>query len=92
MTGFYIGFTLVLVLSLAGGLVRIVRGPTRLDRLLAAQLLGTTGVAMLLVMGEALDRPGLRDVAVLFALLAAFNVLAFVRRSAVAAESDRVQR
>jgi multicomponent Na+:H+ antiporter subunit F len=79
MTSFYFGFSLFLLLSLAGGLVRIIRGPTRPDRLLAGQLLGTTGVAILLVLGQALDRPGLRDVALLFALLAAFNVVVFVR-------------
>ena len=38
-----------LLLNIAAGLLRIVRGPTRVDRMLAAQLFGTTGVAVLLL-------------------------------------------
>jgi multicomponent Na+:H+ antiporter subunit F len=79
MTSFYYGFALFLLLSLVAGLTRILRGPTRCDRLLAAQLLGTTGVAILLVLAEATARPGLRDVALLFAVLAAFNIVVLVR-------------
>jgi multicomponent Na+:H+ antiporter subunit F len=69
-----------LVLTLAGGLVRVLRGPTPADSMLAAQLLGTTGVGTLLLLGEALGLPGLRDVALLFVLLAVLATLAFVRR------------
>lgn len=79
MTSLYLGFSILLLVSLAGGLVRVIRGPTRCDRLLAAQLLGTTGVAILLVLAEALDSPAFRDVALLFALLAAFTIVVFVR-------------
>jgi multicomponent Na+:H+ antiporter subunit F len=82
-----LGVTVVLLASLLGGLVRIVRGPTRADRMLAAQLFGTTGVAILLVLAQATSTPSLRDVALVFALLAALNVAVFVR----AAERDRVQ-
>jgi multicomponent Na+:H+ antiporter subunit F len=35
-----------LLLNIAAGWLRIVRGPTRVDRMLAAQLFGTTGVAV----------------------------------------------
>jgi multicomponent Na+:H+ antiporter subunit F len=82
-----LGVTVVLLASLLGGLVRIVRGPTRADRMLAAQLFGTTGVAILLVLAQATSTPSLRDVALVFVLLAALNVAVFVR----AAERDRVQ-
>ena len=81
MDRFYLGFALFLLLVLAGGLARVIRGPTRCDRLLAAQLLGTTGVAVLLVLSEATGQPGLRDVALLFALLAAFNIVVFIRNA-----------
>lgn len=87
MTVVLLGVTVVLLASLLGGLVRIVRGPTRADRMLAAQLFGTTGVAILLVLAQATSTPSLRDVALVFALLAALNVAVFVR----AAERDRVQ-
>lgn len=79
MTTFYLGFALFLLLTLAGGLVRIIRGPTRGDRLLAAQLFGTSGTAILLVLAEAVGNPGLRDIALVFAVLAVFNVVVFVR-------------
>jgi multicomponent Na+:H+ antiporter subunit F len=82
-----LGVTVVLLASLLGGLVRIVRGPTRADRMLAAQLFGTTGVAILLVLAQATSTPSLRDVALVFALLAALNVAVFVR----AAEADRAR-
>jgi multicomponent Na+:H+ antiporter subunit F len=71
----------VLLLSLVGGLARILRGPTSADRMLAAQLFGTTGVAILLVLAEATGRAALRDVALVFALLAVVNAAVFVRRA-----------
>lgn len=68
-----------LLLTLAAGLVRVVRGPTRADSMLAAQLFGTTGVAILLVLAEALAAAALRDAALVLALLAVLATVAFVR-------------
>ena len=73
-------FALVLLLSLVLGLLRIWQGPGFADRMLAAQLLGTTGVAMLLLLADPLGMPALRDVALVLALLAVLAVLAFVAR------------
>ena len=72
---------LVLALTLLAGLGRVLRGPTAADRMLAAQLTGSTAVALLLLLAEAADRPALRDVALVFALLAAVSTIAFVRRT-----------
>ena len=47
--------------------------------MLAAQLFGTTGVGILLLLAEAWQQPALRDVALIFALLAVLTVVAFVR-------------
>ncbi len=69
-----------LVLNIAAGLLRILRGPTTADRMLAAQLFGTTGVAVLLLLSQAQAMPALRDVALVFAALAVLATLAFVRR------------
>jgi multicomponent Na+:H+ antiporter subunit F len=69
-----------LLLNVSVGLVRVALGPTRADRMLAAQLFGSTGVAVLLVLGSALDLRSLRDVALVFALLAAVITVAFVKR------------
>jgi multicomponent Na+:H+ antiporter subunit F len=71
---------LFLLLNLVVGLARVWRGPTPADRILAAQLFGTTGVAILVLLADALSTPSLRDVALVLALLAAVAVVVFVRR------------
>jgi multicomponent Na+:H+ antiporter subunit F len=48
---------------------------------MAAQLLGTGGIAALLLWGEAMNAPAAADVALTLALLAAFVSVAFVRAS-----------
>lgn len=69
-----------LLLTLLGGLVRIWQGPLNTDRMLASQLFGTTGVALMLVLAEAQAMPSLRDVALVLAILAVMAVAAFVIR------------
>ncbi len=81
MTVFYLGVASFLLLTLLAGMWRILRGPTEADRMLAAQLFGTTAVAVLLLLAEATGQPALRDVSLVFALLAAVAVVAFVRLS-----------
>jgi multicomponent Na+:H+ antiporter subunit F len=68
-----------LLLTIGAGLLRVMLGPTRADRMLVAQLLGTTGVAILLLLAECLEVPALRDVALVLALLAATATVVFVR-------------
>jgi multicomponent Na+:H+ antiporter subunit F len=75
----YFGVAVLLLLTLVGGLLRILKGPARGDRMLAAQLFGTTGVAILLLLSEALAMPALRDVALAFVLLALVNTAVFVQ-------------
>lgn len=79
MAEFYLGMALFLLLNLLAGLVRVFRGPTLVDRMLTVQLFGTTAVAILMLLAEGLAAPALRDVALLFALLAALSIVAFVR-------------
>jgi multicomponent Na+:H+ antiporter subunit F len=79
MSPFDLAVAGVLVASLGGGLVRIARGPSRGDRMLAAQLFGTTGVAVLLVVATGTGLPVLRDVALVFTVLATVNAAVFVR-------------
>ena len=71
----------VLLACILGGLVRVLRGPTRADRMLAAQLFGTTATALLILMALASDDRSLLDVALAFAVLAAVTVVAFVATS-----------
>ena len=80
MASLYSGLALFLLLTLVAGLWRVLRGPTAADRMLAAQLFGTTSVACVLLLAQAFEQPSLRDVALVFALLAAVTAVAFVRR------------
>jgi len=86
----YSGMALFLLLTLVAGLWRVLRGPTAADRMLAAQLFGTTAVACVLLLAQAIDQPLLRDVALVFALLAALTAVAFVRRAWAAVERNHV--
>jgi multicomponent Na+:H+ antiporter subunit F len=80
VTAVYLALSLLLLLSLAAGLWRVRRGPTAADRMLVAQLFGTTAVAILLLLAEGLAIAALNDVALVLALLAALAVVAFTRR------------
>jgi multicomponent Na+:H+ antiporter subunit F len=61
------------------GLVRILRGPDDTNCLMATQLLGTGGIAALLLLAASTPVPGTVDVALMLSLLAAFASVAFVR-------------
>ena len=78
LSTFYLAASSGLLIAVSLGMVRVVRGPTRADRLLVVQLLGTTSVAILLLLSRALDIPVLRDVAFVFALFAAVVAIAFI--------------
>jgi len=69
------GFVLAMV---AVGLIRVLHGPANADRMMATQLFGTGGIAVLLLMAAATNVTALIDVALLMALLAAFAAVAFV--------------
>lgn len=70
---------LVVLASVAAGLLRVLRGPGIADRVMAAQLLGTGGIAVLLLLAAATGTAGLVDAALTLALLAAFATVALVR-------------
>ena len=80
MTGFLLISALVLASSLGLGLVRVFSGPSTEDRMMAAQLVGTTGVGLLLLFDPLLEMPSSIDVALVLALLAAVSVAALTRR------------
>jgi multicomponent Na+:H+ antiporter subunit F len=79
------GFVLAMV---ALGLVRIMRGPGDAERMMAAQLLGTGGVAALLLLGAATGEGAVVDVALTLALLAAFASVAFFKNAPSASTDD----
>jgi multicomponent Na+:H+ antiporter subunit F len=86
MTAFLLIAAGVVLATVALGLARILRGPGDADRMMAAQLLGTGGVATLLLLGAATGVDGAVDVALTIALLAAFASVAFFKGASGAAD------
>lgn len=77
MAEFYLGAAGLVLLTSIAGLVRLLHGPADVDRIMAAQLLGTGVVATLLLVAAALGSTPILDVALVLALLAAFLAAAF---------------
>jgi multicomponent Na+:H+ antiporter subunit F len=75
----YQAVAVFLLLNIGAGLIRIWRGPTPADRLLAVQLFGTTGTAILLLLALAQDDESLKNIALVFALLASVLGVVFTR-------------
>jgi len=67
-----------LLASLAGALWRVWRGPRAADRMMGAQLVGTCGVAVLMLLA-AVEGWAALEVALLLALLAALAAIGFVK-------------
>lgn len=79
MADFLLAAAAFVLTMVALGLIRILRGPDDADRMMAAQLLGTGGIASLLLAGTATGEAATIDVALTLALLAAFASFAFVK-------------
>jgi multicomponent Na+:H+ antiporter subunit F len=67
------------LLTVVVGLARLLRGPGHAERMMAGQLLGTGGIAVLLLLGAAAGDAAVFDVALTIALLAAFATFAFAK-------------
>jgi multicomponent Na+:H+ antiporter subunit F len=79
MDSFFWGLSVVMLLTLVAGFYRTVRGPSPVDRMLATQLFGTAGTAVLLVLSQAMALESLVDVALVLAVLAPLMNITFVR-------------
>ena len=79
MASFLFGAAAFVLAMVALGLVVILQRPAEVDHMMAAQLLGTGGVAILLLLAAATEAPPIVDVGLLLALFAAFAAVAFVR-------------
>jgi multicomponent Na+:H+ antiporter subunit F len=88
MPEFLFGAAAFILGMVALGLVRVLRGPTDADRIMAAQLLGTGGIAAVLLVGAASGESATVDVALILALLAAFAAFAFVKAQATSRPED----
>ncbi|MEJ5339550.1 MAG: hypothetical protein ACK42C_04440 [Aquificaceae bacterium] len=67
----------LLGLNLLLGLVRVLRGPSLVDSMLASLLLGTGGTALILAIHSYAEQGSLLNVALAFALLAGMGGIAF---------------
>ncbi len=86
MEAFYLGMVFFLLLNMVLAMVRVLRGPTVADRLITGQLFGTTGVAILILLAQKTEVAALRDIALVFALLAVLMVFSFVRTASFRAK------
>ena len=68
----------LLLLVLLAGLVRVMLGPTAADCMLTAQLFGTAGVAILMLLAIAQQQAALLNAALVLALLAPLTLISFV--------------
>lgn len=81
MSTLYLVLVGILLVNIAVGLIRVLRGPTAADRMLAGELFGTATVAMVLLLAVVMEQPAYFDVALVFALLSALAVITFVSRA-----------
>jgi multicomponent Na+:H+ antiporter subunit F len=79
---------LFLLLNVAAGLLRIWYGRTTADRLLAVQLFGTTGTAILLLLWLATADSAYQTIALVFAVLASILGVTFTRYAQRAAQTQ----
>lgn len=82
MTTFLLVAAVLVLLLVAVALLRLLWGAGDVDRMLAAQLLGTGGIAALLLFGAATGGHPAIDVALVLALLATFASMAFAKGAA----------
>lgn len=71
-------FTLLLILLI--GLYRAFRQGILAERMLSVQLIGTTGIAFLLISSQTMQASALIDVALIIALLAAVSLVALTAK------------
>ena len=88
MNEFLLSAACLVLLLTALSLYRLFREPSDVDRVLAAQLIGTGGVAILLLIGAASNETAVIDVALTLALLAAMASIAFVKAADSRDKSD----
>ena len=81
ITDFLLVAAAFVLLMVAIGLARILYGPADVDRILSVQLIGSGGVAVLLL-SVGMNVPPIMDVALMLGLLATFLSVTFLRDEA----------
>ena len=82
ITDFLLVAAAFVLLMVAIGLGRILYGPADVDRILSVQLIGSGGVAVLLLLSVGMNLPSVMDVALMLGLLATFLAVTFLRDAA----------
>jgi multisubunit Na+/H+ antiporter MnhF subunit len=67
----------MLILAILAGLVRLARGPSVLDRILAFDLIATCAVGMIVLLSVRWDTPLYLELVLVFSLLGFFGTVAF---------------
>ena len=80
ITTFLLVAAVLLLVIVTVALGRLLLSAQAVDWVMAGQVLGTGGIAVLLLFGVASASPGVIDMALLLALLAAFATVAFAAR------------
>lgn len=79
MNTFYTVVVVLLLLCLIVGLIRALIGPDNANRMLAAQLFGTIGTTIVVVLSVLKGNEVITNVALVFTLLASITVIAFLK-------------
>ena len=79
MDVFYTLVIALLLLCLIVGLIRVLIGPDKANRMLAAQLFGTIGTTIVIVLSILQNNEVITNVALVFTLLASITVIAFLK-------------
>jgi multicomponent Na+:H+ antiporter subunit F len=88
MDEFLLASAAIVIVTVAAGLARVLRGPGNAERIMAAQLLGTGGIAALVLFGSVTGVEAAVDLALTLALLAAFASIAFIKRGTTFEQPD----
>ena len=78
MTALYFAAAAFILVMIGLALSRILRSSGAADRLMAAQIIGSGGVAVLLLLSAAMDLPAIADVALMLGILAVFATVGFL--------------
>jgi multicomponent Na+:H+ antiporter subunit F len=70
---------IALLIALGLTLVRILKGPTVFDRVIAGNSVGTLSVLLLVVIGYVFGRPEFIDLAIVYALLNVIGTIAVLK-------------
>ncbi|HAL85982.1 MAG TPA: cation:proton antiporter [Deferribacteraceae bacterium] len=69
----------ILIISAVITIIRMLKGPTVFDRILAANLIGTKTVILILLLGYIYGRPHFSDLALVYALINFIVTIALLR-------------